>query len=187
MLHKETIQHLSDKDLVKEICIGKSTIVFGQLYDRYRHQVYNKCCDFVKQTDQASELTKAIFLKVFKNLDNYNPSCSFAHWIYALTYDHCATFIYKQQALDHTRFKEESDPLLLKIEVGENSLFKMNALKLQKAFDLIDPVDRSILLLKYQDDASIKELSILLVIHQVQVKERLKIAKARITQVYHNL
>ena len=53
--------------------------------------------------------------------------------------------------------------------------------------ELIDPEDKSLLLLKYQDGVSIKELEGLLDIGSSAVKMRLKRAKAKIVEIYNTL
>jgi len=58
---------------------------------------------------------------------------------------------------------------------------------LEKALALISAEDRSILLLKYQDGASIKELITLMEIGESAVKMRLKRAKERLTESYNTL
>ena len=51
----------------------------------------------------------------------------------------------------------------------------------------IPPEDKSLLLLKYQDGASIKELTELLEIGESAVKMRLKRAKAKLVEQYNTL
>lgn len=60
----------------------------------------------------------------------------------------------------------------------------MEVERLKKSLDLISPENKMILLLKYQDDVSIKELALSLEIGESAVKMRLKRAKARLSEVY---
>lgn len=72
-------------------------------------------------------------------------------------------------------------------DISDDSLFDMRSEKLERALDLIDPDDKKILLLKYQDDVSIKELQSLLEVGESAVKMRLKRAKSRILETYNTL
>ena len=72
-------------------------------------------------------------------------------------------------------------------EVPDESLLELKAKKLEKALTLISAEDRSILLLKYQDGASIKELITLMEIGESAVKMRLKRAKERLMESYNTL
>ena len=73
------------------------------------------------------------------------------------------------------------------IDVDDYSLFQMQVDKLQKSLELINPEDKVILLLKYQDDLSIKDLSVLLTLSESAVKMRLKRAKSRLIESYNNI
>ena len=52
---------------------------------------------------------------------------------------------------------------------------------------MIPPEDKSLLLLKYQDGVSIKELASIYEIGSSAVKMRLKRAKARVIETYNSL
>ena len=52
---------------------------------------------------------------------------------------------------------------------------------------IIEPNDKMILLMKYQDDLSIKEISEVLEIGESAVKMRLKRAKEKVVNVYNEL
>ncbi len=70
---------------------------------------------------------------------------------------------------------------------SEEVLFEMKADKLAKALDLIEPNDKMILLMKYQDDFSIKEIEQALEIGKSAVKMRLKRAREKVIKVYKDL
>ena len=86
----------------------------------------------------------------------------------------------KSIPVDETEYK-------LKTEVPDESLYEMKAEKLKKALELISVEDKSLLLLKYQDGASIKELVSLMEIGESAVKMRLKRAKEKLMQIYNTL
>jgi RNA polymerase sigma-70 factor (ECF subfamily) len=72
-------------------------------------------------------------------------------------------------------------------EVPDESLYEMKADKLKKALELIAPEDKSIMLLKYQDGASIKDLVGIMEIGESAVKMRLKRAKEKLLEIYNTL
>ena len=75
----------------------------------------------------------------------------------------------------------------LQIDVDDSTLFKLKEETLKKALEVIAPEDKMILLLKYQDDFSIKNIMEVLEIGESAVKMRLKRAKSRIIVAYNNL
>ena len=70
---------------------------------------------------------------------------------------------------------------------SEEVLFELKAEMLKRALDLLEPSDKMILLMKYQDDFSIKEISDSLEIGESAVKMRLKRAREKVMNVYNNL
>jgi RNA polymerase sigma-70 factor (ECF subfamily) len=87
----------------------------------------------------------------------------------------------------HSNDLEPEDFEHLHIEVEDYSLFQLKEDTLKKALEIIAPEDKMILLLKYQDDFSIKSIMEVLDISESAVKMRLKRSKARIIEVYNNL
>ncbi|RMA58602.1 RNA polymerase sigma-70 factor (ECF subfamily) [Ulvibacter antarcticus] len=158
--------------------------MFEVLYDRYCHVVYNKCFSFVNNEDEAKDLSQDVFLKLFIKLDSFQGRSKFSTWLYAFTYNLCANYVTRSTAKKIEKKSvpvEEYDHLL--IEIDDYNLFQIQVNKLKKALEIIPNEDRMILLLKYQDDLSIKELSSILEIGESAVKMRLKRAKARVVEL----
>ena len=181
--HKEFFD-LSDEELVAQILKTKNTVLFGQLYDRFSHLVYNKCHNFVHSDQEAKDLSQDIFLKLYIKLESFKGTSKFSTWLYAFTYNHCVNHITRNKEREmekHSIPVEEYDHLL--IETDDYNLFQLQVEKLRKALDIIPPEDKMLLLLKYQDDLSIKDIMIVLEIGESAVKMRLKRAKARVVEL----
>ncbi|WP_290787442.1 RNA polymerase sigma factor [Altibacter sp.] len=184
MKTNDSFQSLTDEELVAQIVKTQNTMLFGVLYDRYGDTVYNKCYNFVKTEDEAEDLVQDIFLKLFMKLGNYKGTAKFSTWLYAFTYNFCVNYVTRDTARKMDRASvsvEDYDHLL--IETDDYSLFQLQVDKLRKALDIINPDDKMLLLLKYQDDLSIKDLANVLELGESAVKMRLKRAKARIVEL----
>ncbi len=180
---------LSDEELVQTIVASNDTLLFGVLYDRYAKRVYNKCNGFARSEDEAEDLTQDVFLNIFVKLGSFQGRSKFSSWVYALTYNYCVNYVNRNK---ERKLKEKTDSLdvnehNLAIEVEDKSLFRMRSEKLKKVLDLAPPEEKTLLLLKYQDDVSIKELAALMDIGESAVKMRLKRAKARLVETYNAL
>ncbi|GGX30269.1 RNA polymerase sigma factor [Aquimarina muelleri] len=189
MKNNDLLQKLTDEELVEKIVVHKNTILFEEIYDRYAQKIYNKCFGFVKSKEEAKDLTQDVFLKLFTKLSSYKKQAKFSTWLYSFTYNLCVNFVNRNKENKINKYSDvlKDHDIHLHIEVNEDSLFQMRVDKLQKAIELIDPNEKSILLLKYQDDVSIKELQILLNINESAVKMRLKRAKSRIIEIYNSI
>ena len=189
-LEKEDLYvHLSDEELVKQIVADNDPMLFGKLYDRYAKLVYNKCYGFAKSEDEAEDLTQDVFLQLFIKLRTFKGKSKFSTWLYSFTYNFCVNYVNrnKQLKIRDKSVQVESSEYKLTEEVPDESLFEMKADKLKKCLEIISAEERSILLLKYQDGASIKELVNLLDIGESAVKMRLKRAKERLLEIYNTL
>ena len=178
----------TDKELVRKIVDKKDTLLFGELYDRYAQLVYNKCLGFSKSEKEAEDLTQDVFLMLFVKLGSYKEISKFSTWLYSFTYNFCVNYVNrdKERKINDNSVKFEHNEEV-PVEVTDELLLQMQVDKLKKALELIPPEEKSLLLLKYQDGASIKQLEEVLEIKSSAVKMRLKRAKARVTEIYNTL
>ncbi|MBT8235931.1 MAG: RNA polymerase sigma factor [Flavobacteriaceae bacterium] len=186
---EDPYKDLTDLELVERITKDNNTMLFGVLYDRYVKMVYNKCYGFARSEDEAEDLTQDVFLLLFVKLKSFQGRSKFSSWLYSFTYNFCVNYVNRNK---ERKMSDKSSPIeksehKVREEISDDSLFEMRSEKLQRALDLIDPDDKKILLLKYQDDVSIKELQSLLEVGESAVKMRLKRAKSRILETYNTL
>ncbi len=181
------INNLSDEDLVEAIVKTNNTLLFEILYDRYAGLVYNKCYGFSKDGDEAKDLTQDVFLKLFVKLGSFKGKSKFSTWLYAFTYNHCVNYVtrntakkFEKQSVDYKDIENLSEE-----EDGDHSIINMRVDRLKEALELISPEEKMILLLKYQDFLSIKEIESVLDIGESAVKMRVKRAKDKLLKVYN--
>ncbi|NRB59148.1 MAG: RNA polymerase sigma factor [Winogradskyella sp.] len=179
---------VSDEALVEAIIKTNDTLLFEVLYDRHATMVYNKCNGFANSVDEAKDLTQDVFLRVFVKLSSFKGKSKFSTWLYSFTYNHCVNYVTRNTAKKIEKKSVSSDSIE---NIGEEDLDSTKAFqnmrveKLQKVMDLISPDDKMIILLKYQDNLSIKELFQALDIGESAVKMRLKRAKEKLIRKYN--
>ncbi|WP_147676760.1 RNA polymerase sigma factor [Algibacter pacificus] len=185
------IQNESDEDLIKSIVLNNDTLLFEILYDRYANLVYNKCLGFAKDIDEAKDLTQDVFLKLFVKLASFKGKSKFSTWLYAFTYNHCVNYVTRntakkieKQSVDYTDIENVGG--LYEEEDDDSSFLAMKVDKLKIALELISPEEKMILLLKYQDHLTIKEIEDVLELGESAVKMRIKRAKDKLVTVYNN-
>lgn len=185
----DPFNHLTDEELVAKIVANNDTLLFGVLYDRYVKRVYNKCYGFAKSVDEAEDLTQDVFLMLFIKLASFSGRSKFSTWLYSFTYNFCVNYVNrdKQRKMSDKSIPVEDNEYRFVEEVPDDSIYQMKSKKLEKALQMVSPEDKSILLLKYQDGASIKELMQVMELGESAVKMRLKRAKGKLVEVYNNL
>ena len=180
---------LTDEQLVDIIVEENNTLLFGILYDRYANKIFAKCLGFSRSEAEALDLTQDVFLNIFVKLGSFKQKSKFSSWVYALTYNFCVNYVNRNKA---RKIKDKSTPIedqedQLAAEIDDKELLDLRSEKLKKALELIEPEEKSLLLLKYQDDVSVKELCALMELGESAVKMRLKRAKARLVKTYNTL
>lgn len=186
----KAVHILTDEMLVEAIVKTNDTLMFEVLYDRYATMVYNKCYGFANGVDEAKDLTQDVFLRVFVKLGSFKGKSKFSTWLYAFTYNHCVNYVTRNTAKKLEKKSISSEYVDIE-NIGEDidstrEFDNMRVEKLKIVMDLISPDEKMIILLKYQDNLSIKELSEALDIGESAVKMRLKRAKEKLVQKYTN-
>ena len=181
--------NLTDEELVEKIVANNNTLLFGLLYDRYSRMVYNKCYGFARSQDEAEDLTQDVFLMLFVKLASFKARSKFSTWLYSFTYNFCVNYVNrnKQRKMSDKSVSIDDVDYKMADEVTDEHIYEMKAHKLEKALGIVSPEDKSILLLKYQDGASIKELAAVMELGESAIKMRLKRAKAKLMEIYKTL
>lgn len=187
MNKNRNIKDLSDEDLVKAIVSSNDSLLFEILYDRYSQVVYNKCYGFANGQQEAEDLTQDVFLKLFVKLRSFKGKSKFSTWLYAFTYNHCVNYVNRNTAKKIEKKSVDSETIeetLYDPVKDDKEISQLRVDKLKEALERISPDEKMILLLKYQDALSIKDLEAILDIGESAVKMRLKRAKEKLVNVY---
>jgi RNA polymerase sigma-70 factor (ECF subfamily) len=184
---RQLFDKLSDEELVASIVKNNDSMQFGILYDRFSERVYNKCLGFARDSDEAKDLAQDVFLKLFVKLASFKGTSKFSTWLYAFTYNHCVNFVNRNTAKKIEKKSVSADEIKDEIDdVEDESLMSLKAEKLKVALEQMEPEEKMILLMKYQDAVSIKEIAGVLNLGESAVKMRLKRAKEKLVTVYEN-
>lgn len=175
------VKKLTDEQLVALFMETQKNLYFEQLYDRYSDKVYRKCLSFVKDDAKAEDFTHDIFLKLVLNLSSYKETAKFSTWLYSITYNYCIDQTRVSKKYAEVGLDENFD---LPDDDDDAEIAELEAQRLNKAMKQILPEDKSILMMKYQDDLSIKEISESLDISESAVKMRLLRAKEKLRKIY---
>src|SRR5690606_27300837 len=160
------------------------------LYDRYAKFVYNKCYSFVNSEAEAQDLTHDIFIKIYVSLNTFKGKSKLSTWIYSVVHHFCINYINKKKS-QKIVFYEVSDDVNADTEnldliddIDDEDLFEISYNNLQEILQKLSDNDRIILLMKYQDDLTIKEISELLGLKESAIKMRLLRAKKRVMELH---
>lgn len=182
-MSKKQIKLMSDEEIISTINSENSSILFEVLYKRYHKKVLDKCYSLVKNRQLAEELAEDIFSKTFEKLSTFKSKSSFSSWLYSLSYNHCIDYLRNKKKLHYPEWNREHEIPEIIDETDEN----LNAIDYENMmviFEMIHPEEKALLLMKYQDNLSMKEIGESLRISEDATKMRLKRARARVIYLY---
>jgi len=180
-LKNKAFKVVADEELVRLYVETQRNVYFEELYDRYIDKVYRKCLSFVKNEAQAEDFTHDIFLRVVLKVGSFKEHAKFSTWLYSITYNYCMDQVRQVKKQAEVALDENFD---LEDDTEDLELVEMQTQGLKKALQKIDPDEKAILLMKYQDNFSIKEISETFKITESAVKMRLMRTKEKLKKIY---
>lgn len=186
-LTKKEISKLTDNEIIHLILENRQRPYFSELYSRYSTKIYSKCISLLKSEAQAQDATQDIFIKIYMNLAKFSEKSKFSTWIYSITYNYCIDYIRKKKK-DKKIFSDEIEnaPDIID-DVNDSELMELEVKRLKIVLENIPEGDKAILLMKYQDDFSIKDISAALNKTESAIKMKIKRAKHKAQKTYKEL
>jgi RNA polymerase sigma-70 factor (ECF subfamily) len=181
----EKHKSFSDDELIKMILNQKQNYLFEVLYDRYYQRVFDKSYSLLKDTELAKDAVQNIFTRTFENLLKFKGNSAFSSWLYSITYNYCIDFLRHKNQLHYPEWNSQHE-LPEIIDETQEDLGELDYEVLIKLLDRIHPEEKALLLMKYNDDVSIREISRSLRISESATKMRLKRARSRLLFLYQS-
>lgn len=179
----ENLENLKDEEIIHKIRDEGSSNQFEVLYKRYYSKVLDNCYSFVKNRQEAEELAEDIFSKVFEKLSSFKQHSSFSSWLYSVTYNHCIDYLRNKKKMHYPNWDRDNEIPEI-IDETDELVEELNYDKLMTILELIHPEEKALLLMKYRDDLSMKQIGVSLRISEDAAKMRLKRARARVLYLY---
>jgi len=183
-----TSKSISDEEAIEAYLETQNVSYFNILYDRYSRKVFGKCYSLLKSEAKAEDAAQEIFVKVLLNLSKFSGRSKFSTWLYSITYNYCIDAIRKNKKNvgvlvdDIGRYGEEVED-----EIEDSEIMETNVLRLKEVLNILPAGDKAILLMKYQDEFSIKEICGIIDKSESAVKMKIKRAKEKFIKTYKEL
>ncbi len=187
-LATKKLTEYTDSELIAKYLRDQNAIHFTILYRRYASKVFAKCISMLSDEGLARDATQDIFIKIMLNLSKFTEQSSFSTWIYSITYNYCIDMIRKKKKLPMIFTEDVSKVSYEKeVEIADSVLLEMKQERLEKVMDQLPPGDRAILMMKYADDLSIKEIGDVLNKTESAIKMQIMRAKQKAHSIYQDL
>src|SRR5437773_8348904 len=96
---KETVE-LDDRQLVETIRRGDND-AFEQLVRRKTTKVYSLCYRIIGNAEDAKDISQLVFIKLWENLDKYDPHFAFDTWLYRMVTNVAIDFLRNNQSREN--------------------------------------------------------------------------------------
>lgn len=173
MKNTETVP-ASDPELILQFRNGNKE-AGGKIYLKYFKTVYYKCISFVKDPNEADDLTQDILIKALERLESYRHEALFSTWLYAITLNHCIEYSRRKKHFSTVELFKASS-IAIQDEPNENCCTEN---LLDYTMQHLSAREKEILCLKYLNNLSIKDLQGRYQLSASAVKMRLKRAREK--------
>lgn len=177
------LSDLTDEALIIEC--KKDPAYFAVLVDRY----VPKLTRYIRRrsmatTDDIDDLLQNIFIKVYRNINEYDTSLLFSSWIYRITHNEMIDWYRREKRRVTLSLDDEAQDIISKLITEEDHTSRFNN-EQQKQYiigvlNTLDEKYKEILLLRFFDEKSYEEIADILKIPPGTVAVRLNRAKKQL-------
>jgi RNA polymerase sigma-70 factor (ECF subfamily) len=176
---------LSDEDIVVFLRSEFNPKLFSLLIERHRSSIIKKCQGYVKTRDEAEDLSQDILIKIYLQLHTFKKDSKFTTWLYSIIHNQCIDYLRRNRKNLHEQITDRlSDEVGELIDFDQEPPEDLTEEILTDLLDQISPEGKLILLLKYKEKKSLKEIQTALNLNESAVKMRLKRAKDKINKLF---
>ncbi len=184
LLSQSKRNSLSDEEVIAEYLKSQNPYYFDILYNRYSAKIFGKCLTLLRDEFKAQDATQDIMMKILLNLNKFSGNSKFSTWVYSITYNFCIDSIRKAKKDKSILMDDVSMLSDVEDEVSDKFLLEIKLERLKKILEMINVEDKSILLMKYLDGLSIKDIASIKDKSESAIKMKIKRAKEKFMKVY---
>lgn len=155
-------QQYSDQELVAQTL--KDPEQFGVLIQRYEERLRRYILRISNASyDDAQDTLQEVFLKVYKNLQKFDPSLSFSSWIYRITHNQVISQYRKRKVRPQEVSSDFTEDMLQRLVSDISPQKDIEATELaehiREALAELDMKYREVLVLRFFEELSYDEMS----------------------------
>lgn len=162
MIDFEHAEKLADEELVNLTLENQENFLF--IINRYKLKLFNYINRITNISDEDIEdLLQEVFIKVYLNLNDFNPEFKFSSWIYSITHNQVISNFRKLQSRAEGHSSAIGEDIIRTIAFDfdikndiDREFLKQNIFKV---FDKLDTKYREVLVLRFFEEKNYQEIS----------------------------
>ena len=187
LLSKSGRKTLTDEEVINAYLESQNEYYFEILYGRYSSKIFAKSLTILKEESLAQDATQDILMKILLNLSKFSGKSKFSTWVYSITYNFCIDYIRKKKKDKSIYFDDLSQYEGIEDEVDDSEIIETELRTMKRIMDQIPPDDKAILMMKYMDGMSIKEIGEIKDKTESAVKMQIKRAKMKFVRIHERM
>lgn len=161
---------------------------FSELYERFNQRLYYYFFRMLGNNKEvANDFLQDLFLKLINKPELFKPGYKFTSWIFTVAHNMCKNEYRNREVRKIISNDENPDQFLTDENSYEETLKKEHLItQLFTEIEYLSEDQKEILLLKYKENFSLKEISKILDLPVGTIKSRLYYARIELTKKLEN-
>lgn len=177
-----------DRQLVQTIR-GGDTDAFETLVRRKTSKVYALCYRIIGNSEDAKDISQLVFLKLWENLEKYDPQFAFDTWLYRMVTNVAIDFMRNKQSRENA---VNSNLRLVKTSAEAEQGVVVQRKEIESVFNdianVLSPKQKTIFVMNQMEDLPSAEIAKILGCRESTVRNHLfnarKLMQAQLTKRY---
>ncbi len=184
----DTYLELSDEQIVKK-CVTDSTFL-SVLIKRYEAKLdaYIRCKSNATGEDRK-DILQNVFIKVYKNINDFDLTLSFSSWIYRITHNEMIDWYRREKKHPILHFEDDEtiiNKIVSDVDVQKESINKEIRAYIEKVLETLSPEYQEVVQLRFFEEKSYDEISDILRIPAGTVAVRINRVKKKLKDILHD-
>jgi RNA polymerase sigma-70 factor (ECF subfamily) len=162
-----------DRQLVEQIRQGDDG-AFEMLVRRKTSKVYGLCYRVIGNGEDAKDISQLVFLKLWENIEKYDPTYAFDTWLYRMVTNVAIDFMRNKQSRDNA---VNSNLRLVKTSVDPEQTVTVSRREVESVFNavsnVLSPKQKTIFVMSEMEDLRSSEIAKILGCQESTVRNHL--------------
>ena len=176
---------LPDEELLSLFNRHRTPALFSELVRRHQSQVLEKCRQYLKDEDDAKDVSQEVFLRLFTKSYTYRSPLPFKPWLGQIIHNRCVDHLKQDKNDLHQEISQRiADTIAEEMDTEAVSVPTIEVLHELLASEEVGGEDKFILLLKYEQHWSVQAIAASLRLNENTVKSRLKRSREKLRGLF---
>jgi RNA polymerase sigma factor (sigma-70 family) len=167
---------MTENEIIRQILSG-DTQQYSRLVNSYSKMCYSVAFRIIQDADEAQDIVQEAFISAFEHLASFKGDAKFSTWLYRIVMNKAVAVKNK------TKYFDEVDNQPIANEEYDLDMESHSLKELKKALAILNEKERLIIELFYYQEQSIKEISTICNVSEVNVKVLLHRARKKMNEL----